>query len=286
MLSIMITYYKKEKYIFNCLESIFTDRCVQEYHDKVQVGLVIDGDLSFSKIEDDIRNNFPLVEIYKVEKNLGLFEIRKKCLDFVKYENVWFVDADDSINDVSNLFDKIETTDFKLITFNHNSRFREPIQLRANDEVFKQLSSEEFNTFFLEAEQLYCIRIWKTEYLKKTYEILEKYEIKGSRNLDDFLILPIYILTINYEKIYYLDEDIYNYEVYPDSLSTCNSNASFYQTLDMLISRIPFMDEFEGSNKLDILNSLAKIYSFWFDMHVLNLKKCIFNKELRDDYRW
>lgn len=285
MLTIAITYYKKQDYIDRCLESIY-DVKNKNKEFNIQVLMLVDGDDEFSNIEKRLLRTYEGLEIYKLQDNVGLFEARKKCLYYAKYENIWFIDADDYVNDYSDLLYKIRDTNFQLITFNHSSRFQKIKQLNYNNNIFKKLEKNLFCEFFLEEEQLYCIRIFKTEKLKETYNILSEYKIRSERNLDDFLILPIYLLTINMDGLYYYDSNIYNYDVYENSLSRHISNTLFCNAIEKLIDKLPFMDEFDSESKLLILSSLAKIHQFWFKWHIINLKKCLLNSEIKGEYYW
>lgn len=92
-LSIIIPVYKVEKYIRECLSSIFC----QNLDENVEVIVVNDGttDNSMAIVDEFAQCNNNLVLINQT--NQGLSVARNVGLDYATGEYVWFVDSDDSI---------------------------------------------------------------------------------------------------------------------------------------------------------------------------------------------
>ena len=96
-LSIIVPVYNVEKYLFDCLYSIFS----QNYSlDKFEVIVVNDGTKDDSmKIVDSFRTYSNLVVIE--QNNQGLSAARNAGLNIASGEYVWFIDSDDTIEQSS-----------------------------------------------------------------------------------------------------------------------------------------------------------------------------------------
>lgn len=90
--SIIVTAYNAEKFISNCLESCVNQTCLN-----TEIIVVDDGSVDkTSVVVTDFSNNDPRVRLI-TKKNEGLVEARKTGVSNAKGEFVFFIDADDYI---------------------------------------------------------------------------------------------------------------------------------------------------------------------------------------------
>lgn len=124
-LSIVIPFYNVEKYIAECLDSVYNQDIPEEEYEVICV-----NDCSPDKSRDIVLEyqkqhaNLILVE-HEVNKMLGA--ARNTGLRVAKGDYIWFIDSDDFIQDnsLSNLLGIIYSDNLEILQFNcykHNSR--------------------------------------------------------------------------------------------------------------------------------------------------------------------
>ena len=91
LVSIIVTYYKKKKYILKCLKSIFN----QSYKNFEVILIFDDNDTNEYEYIKKLKKKFRKIIVYKNKKNLGAGESRNKGIKLSKGAYVAFLDSDD-----------------------------------------------------------------------------------------------------------------------------------------------------------------------------------------------
>ena len=91
LVSIIVTYYKKKKYILKCLKSIFN----QSYKNFEVILIFDDNDTNEYEYIKKLKKKFKKITVYKNKKNLGAGESRNKGIKLSKGAYVAFLDSDD-----------------------------------------------------------------------------------------------------------------------------------------------------------------------------------------------
>ena len=91
LVSIIVTYYKKKKYILKCLKSIFN----QSYKNFEVILIFDDNDTNEYEYIKKLKKKFRKIIVYKNKKNLGAGESRNKGIKLSKGTYVAFLDSDD-----------------------------------------------------------------------------------------------------------------------------------------------------------------------------------------------
>ncbi len=91
LVSIIVTYYKKKKYILKCLKSIFN----QSYKNFEVILIFDDNDLNEYEYIKKLKKKFRKIIVYKNKKNLGAGESRNKGIKLSRGNYIAFLDSDD-----------------------------------------------------------------------------------------------------------------------------------------------------------------------------------------------
>ncbi|MFF5381622.1 glycosyltransferase family A protein [Pedobacter suwonensis] len=107
-LSIVLTYYKGEKYIFHCLDSIFRSYKQSRQLLKKEVVVVIDSMEDAERIADEITKRYLAEDILLIinPENLGVANSRNVGLKRTQYSYYTIIDQDDYVKD--NYFSTLE----------------------------------------------------------------------------------------------------------------------------------------------------------------------------------
>ena len=249
MLTIIIPVYNVEKYILDCLNSVYSGN-LSEFE-----VLCIDDrgqDNSINIIKNYIKEkNIDNLRIIEHEKNKGLSEARNTGIKEAKGNYICFLDSDDMINakslntmvdlaiknDLDILEENLEEifeTDMKISVLNEQERERKNTEILTGAEYFLKACKE--NTF---VPMVWC-RIYKAKYL-----LDGKYEFKPNLKFEDEEFSPRAI--INASKIQYVDEKFYIYRRRDDSITT--NMAKNNKWVDSYLIIINSLDEFSKTIK-------------------------------------
>ena len=123
-ISIIIPAYKASAFIEECLQSIFN----QETLANIEILIGIDN----CKITRDaliqIKDDYPNLQVFFSDISVGPYIIRNSLLDFAKYDNVLFFDADDimkpgMISSILRYYTKNSPIRFKYLNFQHGKPY-------------------------------------------------------------------------------------------------------------------------------------------------------------------
>jgi glycosyltransferase involved in cell wall biosynthesis len=248
-LSIIITYYKGEKYIFKCLNSILNSAEASNRKITFEIILVIDSLEDSKEISEKIKNEYLLSEINLDvlinEQNLGVSESRNVGLKYSKYQYFTIIDQDDYI--LENYFSVIENKLTGLnsayilngyINYeNHNKRI--PIYFFKPKFNFESIINK--NTFIYTPGLV----IFDSKFVPKSdFFIDTSTKYKGS---DDWAAYLNFLIKNKNSKYVYIEDKIFIYSLHSDNYSN--------KIDEMINSSIAVLDYL---SKLEIINSKNK----------------------------
>lgn len=219
-LSVIVPIYRVEKYLRECIDSILE----QSYKD-IELILVDDGsDDSCPQICDDCAETDSRIKVIHKE-NGGLSSARNAGMMIAKGKYVWFVDADDWIEDdcVNSIRDKIQKYLPDILMFDAdivnetNQDFHRTNYMRKGKIIPDVLfaGKELFQKYYLKDayRSSVCLNIFSQQYLKKHHlTFLENYAHED----EDFTFRAIVLA----EKVLYIDKNFYIRRYRDNSLMT------------------------------------------------------------------
>ena len=240
-LSIIIPIYKVEKYIEECLDSIFA-----QLPDSVEIILIDDGtpDRSVDIIRSEYADWLVKDQIVLIEQeNAGPGAARNSGLAIVRGEYIGFLDSDDILFEhyFTLVLESISTSRTDIIEFGFQ-RFH----------LISDIAKEEYQfpytfTGLYEIEEvrneIFSAGVWfpSTRVYKK--EIFEEVRFPVGVFYEDLMTIPhIYLQDL---KVYFIDQPLIGYRFNPNSTTALHTEAhlkdkyQFYISLTELEDTIP-----------------------------------------------
>ena len=191
-LSFIVPFYNVEKYIEECIRSLYNQDIIQEEYEVICVDdCSPDGSQA---IVERLQKEYPTLRLLIHKENKRQGGARNTGLKEAHGQYVWFVDSDDYIkpNCIKSLLEKAENSDLDILKF-----YQEPLpdRLRNRNLVSSSLVSGTDLIFGVntgEKELEKCSTVW-SQIVKRT--LINKYKIKFA------------------EKVQYEDDD-YVYQLY------------------------------------------------------------------------
>ena len=273
LISFIIPLYNAKGYIERCLRSIFFQNLAS---DTFEVIVVNDGSTDGSlQITESLKAELPNLLIIN-QKNQGVSVARNEGLKLAKGKYIYFVDADDflksdslkNIMEVAERFKNIDSIGFSLniIKDGHTRK------LKRGETLKEPISGIE----------------WARHYVKELYytpSIIFKRESILKNRLwfnprvtvwEDILFLTQFFCLS--KNVHYLDKVLYNYTLYPDSLSHKRAFKTPQNRFFILLSLI----QFYFTRNLDKTQRkyLRNRISLWFVLLTDTLTRYVFTKWL------
>lgn len=218
-ISLIIPVYNVEKYIIDCLNSIYDGNLK-----KFEVICIDDrgNDKSIDIIKKYVKeNNIKNLQIIKHDKNKGLSEARNTGLVTAKGKYVMFLDSDDMINssELNYIVDYAINNDLDIVEGEIEEIFETSLNIRSKKgNIRKDTKILTGDEYFFESSNkseyvpmVWC-RIYKLNYIKN------KYKFMSGLKFEDEEFSPRVI--INAKKVQYLNRKIYIYRRRDDSITT------------------------------------------------------------------
>lgn len=232
-LSIIIPVYNTERYLLECLNSIFVPK-----YDDFEVILIDDGSTDDSgKICDDFARQHSNVIVFH-EKNHGVSFARNLGMKNAKGNYIMFVDSDDTLK--TNWTEVLENINDKDIYF-----IDERIDENEND-ILKYVVGRNDRNIIISAP---TSKIYHKEFLEKNNIKFEEEIIHG----EDMLFL----LTIlcNTKRIGIISKGIYNYRVYIGS-SSRSFNEKIFKSDNIFHEKVSKLDIGDDNKEYLLQNSI------------------------------
>lgn len=206
-LSFIIPLYNCEKYIEDCLDSIYSANVdLQSF----EVIVINDGskDDGLKKVEQYSKGKSNLILIS--QENHGVSSARNRGLDVAKGDYIWFVDADDKILFEGNnsklgiheLVDALREKKYELICFNYKKEFEDHIEECVDFNNCQELSGTDYlklhKPLYLWNKIFKKAAIDNIRFVEGTKNIEDMYfDMKSIINMNSILCLPFFGYNYN-----------------------------------------------------------------------------------------
>lgn len=233
IISLIIPVFNSEKYLFDCLGSVF-----KQMNKDVELIIINDGSNDSSdslincfekKLPYQLRDNFISIR----QKNKGVSYCRNLGISLSKGRYIAFLDADDTLEE--NFFEKI----ISQININHpdiiqfNFNFWSNKKVKSGIDLKSGLKETSFE-LFLEVFNWNSWYPWSRVYKK---ELFSNHQFPIGYTFEDPAVIPF--LFLKSKTIFILDEYLYNYRDNPSSITRGVNKEKIYKnmiSLDCLLS--------------------------------------------------
>ena len=218
LISVIIPIFNKEKYLSECLESLFA-QCTEE----VEVIMVNDGSTDRSgEICKDFLGRYSVNAKLINQENKGALKSREIGVSQSAGEYILFLDSDDTLlsNAVHALTDVVKNHPYDMVLFNATSdsetmRPRYVIPLD-HGQVFE--ADDKYHIYRLLCCSYVLNNLW-TKCIRKKLFLETAASEKGQRITNGEDLYQILDLADNAKSIVYLDRVLYFYRVVPGSMA-------------------------------------------------------------------
>lgn len=257
-LSIIIPFYNVEKYIAECLDSVYAQDIPE---DEYEIICINDCGLDNSReIVLDYQNKHSNLWLIEHDTNKMLGAGRNTGLRAAKGEYVWFIDSDDYIenNVIKKLLDiivenNLEILKFNSCRFNNNHEISDFMFLNTNTSLITGIQ-------YCEEYLLSCWNLlaWSKIFKRSFLIENELFFPEGVYFEDNFHSIKSYLLC---KRFMYISDQIYFYRINMNSIMTSSNlwgSKKMADRLEYNINSIDFIDKYidEGQKKfkLDLIN--------------------------------
>ena len=222
-LSVIVPIYNVEKYLEECLESIYKIKNI-----KKEVILINDGSKDKSlDIAKKFKKKYKEETILIDNENKGLSETRNIGINLAKGNYLWFIDSDDKIiPNLEQVFLKLKGNKYDVLYMNG---YFFPNMLK----IYENTISKDYNlgrdylVDLIKSKKSINTGVWKnlykTEFIKKN----KIYFMKGLLHED----IPFYFeVFLKAKTVAYIDEKIYLYRI--NNFNSITKNISSKNIID------------------------------------------------------
>ncbi len=230
-ISIIIPVYKVEDYILQCLESIY-----QDVKNIVYEVIIVDDctpDDSINIVNEFIRvKQIKNLKIIRHEKNRGLGAARNTGIEHAKYEYIWFIDSDDTVNilELDKISPDLTTADVILFGVNQTD---EHLNF---EKVYLQYEAKELQDYATSYRrgELKQISVVAWNKLIKTELFYTHLELRFDQRVINEDELFCLLLCKYCFYIRFIEERVYNYRVRSHSLTTANIGDKYFLSWEII----------------------------------------------------
>lgn len=258
MISIIMSVYNVEKYLDECLQSIFN----QTYKD-IELIIINDGSTDGSlDIINKYRKKYSNI-VYIEQENKGLSEARNLGLSIAKGDYILYIDSDDYIdsNMLQLMIDKIKEDDSELVIIGHRE-FYDDIKGKDLDIILDVDDKKVYTGIEVANMMLDCKimgvawnKLYKASKLKE-----ENFYFESGRYTQDWY--PTFKHISNLSKISFVNKPLYKYRLRSTS-TTSKKNEKRLEDYTYAVSNI--INYVENSNINFDKNSLTRFKVITFN---------------------
>lgn len=287
--SFLIAVYNGEKFIIECLSSIFTQIGIE---DEVVICDDCSTDSTLELINNFIKkNNIKNCKLLKNGTNQGISTVRNKLLTNAEGKYIWFIDSDDIVVEdaINNVSDFLKYQDSEIVCCGY-------YKLQNEELVLKKSKNKKFLDFYKDDYKLKDFLIDTNDnYLwNKVFKssVIKNINFSERRYFEDIEILTL-IANKNPSFIVY-EKPVIKYRQHPNSLIQDRQYKYFDDYLDVNLNRyvlwkntlgkksqgyvsykicknyIKIMDELNQHNQLYILKNLYLKFNSRFEILLNN----------------
>lgn len=248
-ISVLIPVYNVEKYIRDCLISVFNNTIIN----KAEIVLINDGsiDNSMQIINDMSLENpevFKNIKILDNQINKGIAYTRQRLMNEACGKYLIFIDSDDTIEPtfLEKLYNKAITTDADIVQCNYLRIFsnnnKSIGKLPIENDPYKCLLNKLDN----KVASFLVTRLIKHSIITDNNICFDDDEIIFGE--DEFLL---YRLLCNSKKVEYVDEPLYNYIYHKSSVTSSIINTKCANsTIKLINSSEPYILKYFNSDEV------------------------------------
>lgn len=236
-LSIVVPIYNVEKYLRQCLESVY------RLNLKKEVILVVDGSPDNSLlIAREFAEKYPEETALIVQENQGLSEARNVGLRIATGEYIYFLDSDDFIDTVlfEQFFAKIQGSNIDILHGNaikYTSDLEKEILVNLHFKGIKALSGKEFIKLSYKKRSYFPV-VWLNIY-RKEYLLENHFFFKKGIVYEDMLFsLPVFFAA---KSVVWTSDCFYYYRQHEGSIT--HGKKNFKDMKYVLLSNCQFILE-------------------------------------------
>lgn len=284
MISIIISVYNVEKYLDECLKSIFN----QTYKD-MEVIIINDGSTDNSlTIINKYRKKYSNI-VYIEQENKGLSDARNLGLSIAKGDYILYIDSDDYIDSqmLEFMIQKLETDKSDMVIIGHNE-FYDDMASKGVD-IFLDVDNQRVYTGKEVADLMLNCNImgvaWNKLY-KKEKLLKENFNFESGRYTQDWYPTFKHISTL--EKISFVNLPLYKYRLRRGS-TTSKKNEKRLKDYNYAVSNILKYAELSNMNfKKSSINTFKaitfnRIVSLYYSIY-LNKGCNLYNEFKKTEY--
>jgi len=280
--SIIVPIYKTEKFLRKCLDSL-----VNQTLEEIEIICVNDGspDRSIDILKEyKEKYNDKIVIVDK--KNEGVYKARFSGIEVARGEYIAFVDSDDYVNVeyAEKLYEasKKSNSDITVCAFVRMDMYTSHVYSKEMNQYGGKMIDMNKNP-----EDIITIngapwnKLYRTSLLKK----LKPTEVIPPIFEDMILALLIYLEA---EKIYFINDILYNYMVRSGSIMTSINQSQIKKTEAAMIEvKNRYKDHIKGKKLLEIVDSMAFLHlGISLMLSISNDKNCNFKQELKNNRKF
>lgn len=249
-ISIIVPVYNTEKYIERCINSILN----QEFKD-FQLIIINDGSTDSSEKKILSLTNKLSNVIYKKIKNSGVAHARNYGLKYVEGEYVAFVDSDDFIDKtmLNKLYKTASKNKCDIVSCGYKKIY--------NDGIFKEVHPKDISCYGKSLVDSKNILLNTNPYITNKlfkYDMIRDNNISFDEDLRIFEdLLFCYKLFLLANKIYFIDECLYNYNCVNESSLTNKFTEKMFDVFTSLDRLIEFYRDKYGNQFDEVLEYTA-----------------------------
>lgn len=272
-LSIILTYYKGEKYIFACLDSIFQSYQKSKKKLNKQIILVIDSMEDAERMSSTIKERYENEDLLVLvnEKNIGVAKSRNIGLAHAKYNFYTIIDQDDFVKE--GYFSSLEQTlDRSFALHIINGVFLYDDQNKEIP-VYYLTPSFSLTSILMQTTTIYTpgMVVFNSDYIRKNDAFIDTSDkFKGC---DDWAAYLDVIFRLDTVKVKFISDKIFVYRLHDTNYSN--------NTKEMILSSLSVLDYFRNkypSNEKSLLRAKQR-YQFLYALKIDNLSSVnLFNK--------
>lgn len=274
-LSIIVPFYNVEKYIEQCIRSLYDQDIPQEEYEVICVDdCSLDGSRA---IVERLQKEYPNLQLIIHERNKKLGGARNTGLRAAQGEYVLFVDSDDYIlpNKYKGLLDKADRFSVDFLHFDN--------LIDLNGQVFHDNGYEIYNTTLITGIDLFLfptmqwqgshIVAWKKLYRKSFLIENHLYFVEDTMYEDNDFCFRVYALA---KKVIHIGDDVYVYRINENSITHTGDNLQKYNY--RILSTFAMISAYhivlKHTENEEFLNIMIQFIS-WHISYILANKSCI-----------
>ena len=277
MISIIMSVYNVEKYLDECLKSIFN-----QTYKNFELIIVNDGSTDNSKLIIDKYRNENSNIIYIEQENKGISEARNLALSISKGEYILYIDSDDYIDKdmLKLMIEKIELDKSDMVIIGHEEFYDEfknkNINISLNVDENKIYSGTDVANMMLDLKIMGVLwnKLYKRSQLEK-----EKFYFEPGRYTQDWY--PVFKHVFNLDKISFVNKPLYKYRIRNSSITGKKTK----KRLDDYIYAVESIINYAENNKENLNKNNLEFFKLATFENIISINNSINtanNKEIKE----